>query len=84
MKLSDYIASREVSLSTIARRAGIAHSTLIRALRGTHLPTRRVRQMVALATSGAVSEAEFLAEAHEASLTPAESPRSDERHRKAA
>lgn len=63
MTLSEYLRHSGMPALQLAKSAGVAHTTIGRILKGTHIPQRSTRQRIAAATNGAVSEGEILMEA---------------------
>lgn len=61
MRLDIHIAAKDVSVRSLARAAGVAHTTVLRLLRGLSCPDRKTLSRIAGATGGEVSEADVLA-----------------------
>lgn len=71
MQLSAYLSFQGLNVLQFARKAGIAHTTVSRLLRGEVIPRRPTIKKIAAATDGQVSERELLIEAHSASAKEA-------------
>lgn len=65
MRLRDYLTRHGLTLSDMARRTGLAPSTIYRLMHGHHRPTRDTADRVSKATSGKVSRKALDAEWHD-------------------
>lgn len=60
MNFYSYLRDNEPSMRAFARRAGVAHTTITRHLRGEVLVSKSMLGRIAQATNGKVSEQEVL------------------------
>jgi len=69
MKLSQFLATNNLSRRSLAERAGVARTTIMRLLDHGMVPQHATAQKLVAATEGLVSEAELAAEAAEVRST---------------
>ncbi|MDF2970299.1 MAG: helix-turn-helix protein [Microvirga sp.] len=60
MKLPTYLSHRGLTATDLAKRAGVAQSTITRTLNGEVVPGPRTRARIVAATGGQVTERDLL------------------------